>query len=751
MPAVSIGDDMAMIDEAELASAIPEAVHELLRTLWRAGHAAYVVGGALRDIVAGRSGADWDLATAALPEQTAALFETAAYENRFGTVAVRAAGEAYEITTFRSDHDYADFRRPHRVEFGASLEADLARRDFTMNALAWGAEPGALDGGPDATSPRPRLVDPFGGRDDIAAGLIRAVGEPGRRFEEDALRIVRAIRFAATFGWTIEPATLAAIHATAPLVAHLSGERIAMELERILAADRPSIGLRLLADTGALASISPDLAAQRGVGQNKIPGEDLWDHTLRTVDASANRTIVRLAALVHDIGKPATAADGHFYHHESVGADLAGQLLDRLHVSVATRSRIVHLVRQHMFRYETTWGDAAVRRFLAKIGPDAIDDLFALREADNVGSGVARDADDLAAFRARIAAELESGPILDRSALAIDGSDLITELGVEEGPELGRALAILFDRVVENPRLNDRPQLLRLAREVLDGMGQVPAPRGSMASEARPATRATTTDPAGELSVQLYAVRGALAADLDGTLARLAALGFRLVEPFDLPAFADGLRESLPRHGLSAPTAHVGLLGDADADAVFATAVGLGIGLLVQPWVEPVRWKTEAGVADLAADLNAVAARAAGHGLRVGYHNHHFELASRIGGRHALEILAERLDPDVVLEVDAYWAHAGGADVPALLARLGSRVAALHVKDGDGSLDPARQVAVGAGSLPIRQILAAAPDALRVVELDDTAGDMFEAIRASRDFLIDGSGNPSPALGGDGA
>jgi tRNA nucleotidyltransferase (CCA-adding enzyme) len=424
------------------------------------------VGGALRDALLGRTTTNWDLATAALPEQTAALFEDASYENRFGTVVLRRGGTDYEITTFRTEHDYADFRRPHRVEFGASLEADLARRDFTMNALAWGA--------PDATTP-PRLVDPHGGRSDIDAHRIRAVGEPDRRFEEDALRMMRAVRFSATLGFEIEAATLAAIGGHASLVAHLSGERIAVELGRILAAPRPSDGLRLLASTGILEQISADLAAQRGVAQNKIPGEDLWDHTVRTVDAATDRPLVRLAALVHDIGKPATAADGHFYRHEVVGAELAERLLNRLHVPRSTAERVVHLVRQHMFRYESNWSDAAVRRFLAKIGPESVEDLFALREADNEGSGVPRDAEGLAELRARIAAELAAGPLLDRSALAVDGSDLMTELGLPEGPALGRILATLFERVVEEPHLNDRPTLMLLARDLAERSAAEPS------------------------------------------------------------------------------------------------------------------------------------------------------------------------------------------------------------------------------------------------------------------------------------
>ena len=716
--------------EARFAATIPEPVLELLRALWAGGHAAYVVGGALRDAIAGHvpgtgAGADWDLTTSALPDETAALFEDAAYENRFGTVAVHRGGSEYQITTLRTDHDYADFRRPHRVEFGTSIAADLARRDFTMNALAWGAEPG--------DAPRMRLLDPYDGVADIEAGLIRAVGEPRRRFEEDALRIVRAIRFAATLGWTIEAETLVAIRDTAPLVAHLSGERIAGELEKILHVEQPSAGLRLLADTGVLGAISPELAAQRGVVQNKIPGEDLWDHTVRTVDASTNQTIVRLAALVHDIGKPATAADGHFYHHEVVGAELADALLDRLHLPTATRMRVVHLVRQHMFRYDPTWGDPAIRRFLAKVGPDAIEQLFALREADNAGSGVPRDADDLAGFRARIDGELEAGAILDRSALAIDGSDLMAELGVGEGPELGRILSALFNRIVENPRLNDRAQLLDIARSLVSRIGSPKKAGVDPAAEEYSVT---------ELSVQLWPVRESLAKDVEGTLARLAGFGFRQVEPFDLLTFRARLRDALPRHGLVAPTAHVGLFGP-DLDEVFDAAAELGIGTLIQPWVEPARWQSEEGVRALATELNAVAERAAGRNTRIGYHNHHFELESKIGDRHALEVFADLLDSEVVLEVDTYWAYAGGADVPALLGRLGERVIAVHVKDGDGGLDPATQVAVGSGSLPIWDIVDAAPTALRVVELDATAGDIFEAIRASRAFLLGRSGRPA--------
>ena len=448
---------------------------DLLRTLWTAGHAAYVVGGSLRDTLLGREPVDWDLATDALPEQTLELFPDAVYENRFGTVVVRRRRRDYAITTFRTDHDYADFRRPHRVEFGTSLDLDLGRRDFTVNAMAWGANPGggsasgAASGPEPGAEPRTALIDPFGGRVDVAARTLRAVGEPLARFEEDALRMVRAVRLATTLGFSMEPATLAAIRERAPLVAHLSGERIAAELAKILDAERPSVGLRLLADTGLLDHISPELAAQRGVVQNKIEDEDLWDHTLRTVDATPPHPIVRLAALVHDIGKPATQADGHFYGHETVGAEQARKMLERLNEPRAVTERVAHLVRQHMFKYEEGWSDTAVRRFIGKVGRDALDELFALREADNIGSGVAPTADGLDELRARIAAELASGPVLDRYALAIDGNDLIVEFGLNPGPHLGRILDALVERVIEDPALNDAPALLMLARDLVAG------------------------------------------------------------------------------------------------------------------------------------------------------------------------------------------------------------------------------------------------------------------------------------------
>ena len=448
-----------------LEDSIPGVVHGLLRTLWEGGHAAYVVGGSLRDTLLGRTAKDWDLATASLPERTLELFPGAVYENKFGTVAVRTgdpeAGEV-EITTFRTDHDYADYRRPHRVEFGESIELDLARRDFTVNAMAWGAEPGEA----------PRLVDPHGGQADLTSQTLRTVGDPAKRFDEDALRMVRAVRLAAALDFTVHPATLEAIRARSQLVRHLSGERIAMEIAGLLAADRPSVGLRLMADTGLLAAISPDLAAQRGVPQNKVPGEDLWDHTLRAVDGAArDQPRIRMAALLHDLGKPLTMADGRFLGHESVGAELADRLLEEWRWPLVERSRIVRLVRQHMFGYQETWSDAAIRRFIAKVGPDHLEDLFLLREADHIGSGREPGAGGLDELRARVAAQLEAGVALDLSGLAVDGSDLMTELGLAPGPRLGKLLDWLLERVIADPAVNTRDRLVDLARRRLSSEG----------------------------------------------------------------------------------------------------------------------------------------------------------------------------------------------------------------------------------------------------------------------------------------
>lgn len=445
---------------AGLSARIPPAVRELMAVLLRSGHDAYVVGGSVRDDLLGRQPGDWDLTTDATPDELRAIFADARYENRFGTVVVARDGAEHEITTYRSEHGYADHRRPDVVEFAGTLLEDLARRDFTVNAMAWGRAADAPTGTVGA------LADPFGGRADLAAGVIRAVGDPDARFAEDALRMLRAARLAATLAFRIDASTLEAIVRRAPDVAYLSGERVGGEVQRMLLAPVPSVGLRLLDETGLLAVVLPELAEQRGIPQAKVPGEDLWDHTVRTADAAAAGVVPRMAALLHDVGKPATFADGRFLHHEVAGARIAAAILDRLRVPRETRERTVRLVRHHMFSYEPTWSDAAVRRFIRRVGPDLIEDLLDLRSADDVGSGLPADLPRTAEIRQRCRDQLAANVPLRRADLAVDGRDLMAALGIEPGRRLGRILDRLVVRVVDDPGLNTRDALLALARAI---------------------------------------------------------------------------------------------------------------------------------------------------------------------------------------------------------------------------------------------------------------------------------------------
>ena len=437
---------------------LPGSVLEVLRTLAAAGHDAVLVGGAVRDLLRGARPTDWDVATSASPEEVAPRFPASTWLNRFGTVTVHG-DPSVEVTSFRSEAGYADRRRPDAVRFGVPLLDDLARRDFTINAIAWRPS--------DAARGLGALIDPHGGRADLAAGLLRAVGDPAARFEEDALRLLRAVRLAARFELRLDPATDAALRAHARSVATVSGERVRDELLRVLGdpGHAPSGALRTMEATGLLAVLLPELAALRGVPQGKpLPGDAL-DHSLRTVDAlAADDTTLRLAGLLHDIGKATTLADGHFIGHEEVGAEMAATVLERLRLPGDASARIAHLIRQHMFAYAPDWTDAAVRRFVRRVGPSALDDLFALRAADNAASGIAEPpSGGVAELRDRIV-RVASGAALETRQLAIDGTDLQVELGLAASPEIGRILAGLLEAIIDDPRLNERGTLLDLAR-----------------------------------------------------------------------------------------------------------------------------------------------------------------------------------------------------------------------------------------------------------------------------------------------
>ncbi|MDQ2933959.1 MAG: CCA tRNA nucleotidyltransferase [Chloroflexota bacterium] len=447
----------AQLSEAErlVLGDLPQPVVDLLARLVQQGHVAVLVGGCLRDLLRGVEPNDWDVATSAPPEAVAALFPGASWENRFGTVTVLEPIRI-EVTTFRVEGRYRDRRRPDEVRWGSSVEEDLARRDFTMNAVAWLPT--------DLESRAGRLVDPFSGAADLRAGLLRAVGEPERRFEEDALRLLRAVRFAACLDLQLDPQTAAAIRALAPTASSVSGERVRDELVRILACGKsPSVAFALMEKLGLLPVLFGELAALRGIPQGKALAGDALEHSLRTVDAlPPSDPILRLAGLLHDLGKATTMADGHFTGHEQVGADLAEALMRRLRFGKADIERAAHLVREHMFGYTPEWTDAAVRRFVRRVGAGPIDDLFALREADAVASGGEVSLDEL---RRRVAAEV--GTPIEQWQLAIDGNDLQRRLGLGPGPLIGLVLGRLLDSVLEQPSRNEPEELLRIAREML--------------------------------------------------------------------------------------------------------------------------------------------------------------------------------------------------------------------------------------------------------------------------------------------
>ena len=442
---------------------VPPDVERVVAKLLASGYEAYVVGGSVRDAIRGVDPHDWDVTTSATPEEIQKVFRRSLYLNHFGTVVVRSGDHEIEVTTYRIEAGYADHRHPSEVAFTDSLHEDLERRDFTMNAMAWRPAVGGDSGGE-----APRIVDPFGGQRDLESRIVRAVGDPRERFQEDALRMLRAVRFATLLGFTIEPATAEAIRASAHLAAALSGERIQMELTKMLGAPKPSVALRMLSDLGLLEVICPELELCKTTPQDKAVAQDVFEHSLATVDATpADDIVLRLAGLFHDIGKPATFADGHFHQHEFVGEAKAREILRRWRFDKDTIAQVTHLIRHHMFWYQTEWTGSAVRRFVRKVGLENIPALFRLRRADNIGSGARSPRMyALEALWERVQEEIAAAAAFSLRDLAVNGNDVMQELRIASGPEVGRMLAELFERVLDDPALNTREQLLALAREI---------------------------------------------------------------------------------------------------------------------------------------------------------------------------------------------------------------------------------------------------------------------------------------------
>ena len=459
---------------------------EFGKVFFQAGYKAYLVGGAVRDMLMKVPAHDWDVATNATPQDVIKLFKFVVPTGiEHGTVTVHYKGNEIEVTTFRTEAGYSDGRHPDSINYAATIEEDLARRDFTMNAIAASLEDGII-------------TDPYGGQDDIKNKLIRTVGAAHERFMEDGLRPVRALRFASKLGFSIEKNTYSEIFKKEiqAKAASISIERFRDEFEKIMASPKPSVGLKLLEESGLLDIFIPEFKICRGCIQSDYRAFhkfDVLDHLFYACDgAPADKLNVRLAALFHDIGKPAakkilheTVLDGEkndgskkeietitFYNHEAFGERITQKLMTRLKFSNDMISNVCHLVKEHMFHYESNWSEAAVRRFIIRVKPECIEDLYDLRLADMYGMynekvdvRYSESVKLLLELKARVEKELSKKTALSLKSLAVNGRDLM-QLGIPAGKELGRILNELLECVIEDPAMNNKEMLIETAKKI---------------------------------------------------------------------------------------------------------------------------------------------------------------------------------------------------------------------------------------------------------------------------------------------
>ncbi len=445
-------------------------VKEVADRLTSAGYEAYLVGGCLRDLILDaspphggeprlrREPKDWDVATNARPEEIQKIFPDSIYENQFGTVGVKTGSDdpkrkVIEVTTFRLEGKYTDKRHPDDIKFAKTIDEDLSRRDFTVNAMAF-----------EVTTHKRRvegLVDPFGGLEDLRAGVIRTVGAPEDRFREDALRLVRAPRFAAELNFQIEMNTRRAIEKLAGELEMIAKERVRDELVKILETPNAARGIISLEELNLLRCVLPELREGLGVGQNKHHIYTVFEHSVRALDYAVKQNyslLVRLASLLHDVGKPKSkqgdGPDSTFYNHEIIGAKMAARALDRLRFSKEFIDEVVHLVRYHMFYYNTDEvSERGVRRFLARVGSETVPDLLKVREADRIGSGVPKAVPYKTRHLQFMIEKVKSDPISPKM-LKVNGDDVMKTLNIEQGPKVGYILSILLEEVLDDPKKN---------------------------------------------------------------------------------------------------------------------------------------------------------------------------------------------------------------------------------------------------------------------------------------------------------
>lgn len=448
--------------------AIPQEVKSISKTLLKEGYSSFLVGGCVRDLLLNIDPKDWDVATNAKPEEIQKLFPDSVYENEFGTVGVKTDSEdpkvkVVEVTTFRTEGRYTDKRHPDEVKFAKTIEEDLSRRDFTVNAMALDLE----DEG--------EIKDPYGGEDDLKNKILKTVGDPGERFTEDALRLMRAVRFATEFDFQIEFETRRAILKHAGLLEAIAKERVRDELVKMLVTERAAQGIILLEELDLLRYVLPELREGLGVEQNLHHIYTVFEHNIRSLDYAARQGYsleVRMAALLHDVGKPRTKGgegkNATFYGHEVVGAKIAAKLLDSLHFSKDFIEKVTHLVRYHMFYYNVDEVSAAgVRRFLKRVGPENVDDLLKLREADRIGSGTPKAVPYKTRHLLFMIEKVKHDPISPKM-LKVSGEEVMQLAKIQPGPRVGHILNILLEEVIEEPRLNKKDVLEKRAQELAD-------------------------------------------------------------------------------------------------------------------------------------------------------------------------------------------------------------------------------------------------------------------------------------------